>query len=77
MLNVNLLPLSLLPPLLYPSHSQPHILYLHDWDHPEKLIVGKELDLSRSHPKDSPFIRHLAEQLTLMEFAVYAAVQRR
>ena len=40
-------------------------------------MVGRRLDLSKSIPKDSPFLKTLAEQLTLMEFSIYAAIQRR
>ena len=54
------------------------MLKRYDWEHPDKLMVGKEIiDLGRSHPKDTVFHKVVAEQLTLMEFAVYAAVQRR
>ena len=73
------------PPTLPPTHShslppspsQPNMLDLYDWEHKDKLLIGQEIDLSKSLPKDSPFLKTLAEQLTLMEFAVYAAVQRR
>ena len=40
-------------------------------------MVGRRIDLSKSIPKDSPFLKTLAEQLTLMEFSIYAAIQRR
>lgn len=40
-------------------------------------MVGRRIDLSKSVPKDSPFLKTLAEQLTLMEFSIYAAIQRR
>ena len=50
---------------------------MYDWEHPDKLMAGKQIDLGKSHPKDSMFFKIMAEQLTLMEFAVYASVQRR
>ena len=56
---------------------QPDVLRMYDWEHPDKLMAGKQIDLGRSHPKDTMFLKVMAEQLTLMEFAVYAAVQRR
>ena len=56
---------------------QPETLAMYDWEHPDKLMAGEQIDLGRSHPKDSMFLKVIAEQLTLMEFAVYAAVQRR
>ena len=48
---------------------------MYDWDHPDKLMPDKTIDLSKI--KDSQFLKVIAEQLTLMEFAVYAAIQRR
>ncbi len=58
-----------LPPTQY------DVLMMYDWDHPDKLIPDKSIDLARI--KDSQLLRVFAEQLTLMEFAVYAAIQRR
>ncbi len=48
---------------------------MYDWDHPDKLIPEKSIDLSKI--KESHFLRIIAEQLTLMEYSVYAAIQRR
>ena len=56
---------------------QPQLLELFDWEDRDKLMVGRRIDLSKSIPKDSPFLKTLAEQLTLMEFSIYAAIQRR
>lgn len=50
---------------------------MYDWEDRDKLMVGREIDLSTRISKDSPFLRTLAEQLTLMEFSIYAAIQRR
>lgn len=50
---------------------------MYDWEHPDKLMAGKQIDLGKNHPKDTMFHKVMAEQLTLMEFAVYSAVQRR
>lgn len=50
---------------------------MYDWEHPDKLMAGRQIDLGKSHPKDSMFLKVMSEQLTLMEFAVYAAVKRR
>ena len=46
-----------------------------DWENPDKLMKGREIDLSKNIPSQG--IRMIAEQLTLMEFSVYAAIQRR
>ena len=56
---------------------QPQLLELFDWEDRDKLMVGRRIDLSKSFPKDSPFLKTLAEQLTLMEFSIYATIQRR
>ena len=56
---------------------QPDVLKMYDWEHPDKLMAGKKIDLGKNHPKDTMFHKVMAEQLTLMEFAVYSAVQRR
>lgn len=56
------------------AHTQPQMCRLYDWEDPDKLMVGREIDLSKS--RDSSFLKSLAEQLTIMEFAVFAAVQR-
>ena len=53
------------------------MLNTYNWDNHKELMRGHELDLSRQLPKESPLLITLAEQLTLMEFAVYAAVERR
>ncbi len=45
------------------------------WDNPDKLMKGKEIDLSKNLP--SQCMKMIAEQLTLMEFCVYSAIQRR
>ena len=47
-----------------------------NWEHPDKLMKGREIDLSRSLPRES-FLKMMAEQLTLMEFSVYAVIQRK
>ena len=59
------------------SHTQSEVLKAFEWNHPEKLKVGCGFDLSRPVSKESSFLKMVAEQLTLMEFAVYAVVQRR
>ena len=56
---------------------QIEVLNTYNWDNHKELMRGHELDLSRQLPKESPLLITLAEQLTLMEFAVYAAVERR
>lgn len=56
---------------------QPEVLSMYDWEHPDKLMKGKEIDLSRSLPRESFCMKMIAEQLTLMEFSVYAAIQRK
>jgi len=40
-------------------------------------MMGREIDLSTRISKDSPFLKTLAEQLTLMEFSIYSVIQRR
>ena len=56
--------------------TQLDILSMYDWEHPDKLMKGREIDLSRSLPRES-FLKMMAEQLTLMEFSVYAVIQRK
>ena len=48
----------------------------YDWDKPAKLIVGKDIDLSKSS-KDVAFAKMFAEQITIMEYCCYSAIQRR
>jgi len=40
-------------------------------------MMGREIDLGKSLPKESTVLKMIAEQLTLMEFAVYAVIQRK
>ena len=56
---------------------QPKVLSMYDWENPDKLMNGREIDLGKSLPKDSLSLKMIAEQLTLMEFSVYAVIQRR
>lgn len=49
---------------------------MYNWDNPEKLKPKAPLDLSRSALREGPGCRAIAQQLTLMEFAVYKAVER-
>ncbi len=51
------------------------VLMMYDWDHPDKLVPDKSIDFAKI--KDSQLLHVFAKQLTLMEFAVYAAIQRR
>ena len=45
----------------------------------QKQPVCRDIDLSKAFPKDSKenMLKVIAEQMTLMEFAVYRAVKRR
>lgn len=47
---------------------------MYDWENPDKLMKGREVDLGKSLP--SLGLKMIAEQLTLMEFSVYAVIQR-
>jgi hypothetical protein len=50
---------------------------MYDWENPDKLMMGREIDLGRPLPKDSLCLKMIAEQLTLMEFSVYAVIERK
>ena len=62
--------------LLLPSSlQQPEEVSQFEWGDPEKLLSAHRMDLSQS--MDSSHLKVFAEQLSLMEFSVYAAIQRR
>lgn len=63
--------------VLFDVSLQPEVLSMYDWENPDKLMRGREIDLSKSLPKESLCLRMIAEQLTLMEFSVYAVIQRK
>ena len=56
--------------------AQLDVLNMFDWENPDKLMRGREIDLSKSLPRES-YLKMMAEQLTLMEFSVYASIQRK
>lgn len=47
-----------------------------DWVKPAKVIVDKEMDLSKPS-RESSFIRTVSEQITIILFAYYNAILRR
>ena len=62
------------------SPLQPDVVKHFTWNTPQKqLVVSRDIDLGRSISKDSKdnMLKVIAEQMTLMEFAVYKAVKRR
>ena len=61
---------------VFSSLLQPSMLDQYDWDKPAKLIVGKDIDLSKNS-KDGSFSKMFAEQITIMEYCCYCAIQRR
>lgn len=66
-------------PTLYPRLPQPDLVKHFTWNSTIERQPGcREIDLSKSfsNTKDN-VLRVIAEQLTLMEFAVYKAVKRR
>ena len=50
---------------------------MYDWENPDKLMKGREIDLGKSLPKDSMCLKMIAEQLTLMEYSVYSVIRRK
>ena len=50
---------------------------MYEWDNPGKLMMGREIDLGKSLPKESTCLKMIAEQLTLMEYSVYSVIRRK
>lgn len=48
---------------------------MYDWENPDKLMKGREVNLSKN--LGSMCLKMIAEQLTMMEFSVYAVIQRK
>ena len=58
---------------------QPDVVKHFTWKSRQKQPVCRDIDLSKGFSKDPKenMLKVIAEQMTLMEFAVYEAVKRR